>query len=97
MVEGLERKEPNSPRMKDGEFIEEECKFLPPPKSIPHPRLFMIKDDVGYEFLNYDQLKYFFRCKNKDKDTIKTKKEIKINNEDAISHLFIKKYTNFNS
>lgn len=46
MVEGLENKEPSSPiMMKDGEWIDEECKFLPPPKTIAHPRLFFIKND----------------------------------------------------
>jgi len=52
MVEGLQNKEPGSPRIKDGEYVEEECKFLPPPKQIAHPRLFMIKNDVGYEYYN---------------------------------------------
>lgn len=53
MVEGLEFKEPSSPVMKeDGEWIEEECKFLPPPKTIAHPRLFFIKNNKGYEYLN---------------------------------------------
>ena len=52
MVEGIEKKEPSSPRIKDGEYIEEECKFLPPPKSMAHQRLFLIKNDVGYEYYN---------------------------------------------
>lgn len=42
MVEGIENKEPDSPRIPDGEYLEEECKFLPPPKSVGHPRLFRI-------------------------------------------------------
>jgi len=54
MVEGIENKEPCSPRIKDGEYIEEECKFLPPPKSVADPRLFLIKDDGGIELSNYD-------------------------------------------
>ena len=41
-VEGLEDKEPDSPKIKDGEYIEDECKFLPPSKSVAHPRLFII-------------------------------------------------------
>jgi hypothetical protein len=48
LVEGIERKEPDSPRALpngDGEHIEEECKFLPPPKTVAPPRLFMIKND----------------------------------------------------
>jgi hypothetical protein len=52
MVEGIENKEPSSPKMKDGEYIEEECKFLPPPKTVAHPRLFMIKNEIGVEYLN---------------------------------------------
>jgi hypothetical protein len=43
MIEGIENKEPLSPRIKDGEYIEEECKFLPPPKVVGDPRLFLIK------------------------------------------------------
>ena len=62
MVEGIANKEPSSPRILDGEYIEEECKFLPPPKSIMHPRLIMIKDGVGWEYFNKEQLSYFFRC-----------------------------------
>lgn len=54
MVEGIEHKEPLSPRMEDGEYIEEECKFLPPPKSILSPRIFMIRPEEGevLEFFN---------------------------------------------
>jgi hypothetical protein len=56
-VEGIDRKEPDSPRnlpRGDGEHIEEECKFLPPPKTMGHPRIFMIKNDggVGFEYMN---------------------------------------------
>lgn len=47
MIEGIENKEPNSPKIKNGEYIEEECKFLPPPKDIVPPRLFMIRPDEG--------------------------------------------------
>ena len=43
MIEGIENKEPFSHRIKDGEYIEEECKFLPPPKVVGDPRLFLIK------------------------------------------------------
>jgi hypothetical protein len=42
MIEGIENKEPDSPRIPDGEYLEDECKFLPPPKSVAHPRLFKI-------------------------------------------------------
>jgi len=51
-ADSLSRKKPNSPRnLPDGEFVEEECKFLVPPKSILEPRLFFIKnDESGVEF-----------------------------------------------
>lgn len=52
MVEGIDNKEPNSPRIRDGEFIEEECKFLPPPKTVAHPRLFLVKENGAKEFYN---------------------------------------------
>jgi hypothetical protein len=53
MVEGIENKEPLSPRIQDGEFIEDECKFLPPPKSMASPRLIYVKNDgTGMEFFN---------------------------------------------
>lgn len=52
MVDGIENKEPNSPRIKNGEFIDEECKFLPPPKSVGHPRLFFVKADRAIEYSN---------------------------------------------
>lgn len=74
MVEGIENKEPTSPRIKDGEFIEDECKFLPPPKSMAHPRLLYIKNDgSGIEFFNEEQLTHMFRTYRKhdaDKDLI---------------------------
>ena len=40
MVEGIDNKEPKSPRVAEGEYIEEECKILPPPKTVAEPRLF---------------------------------------------------------
>ena len=93
MVEGLELKEPGSPRMQDGEFIEEECKFLPPPKTVAHPRLFLIKQDGsgGCEFFNREQLEYLFRCRKKEA----TKKLIKVDNEEVRSHMFMKKGEKF--
>ena len=50
MVEGIDNKEPDSPRIKDGEYIEEECKFLPPPKTVSEPRLFLVREDGATEF-----------------------------------------------
>ena len=94
MVEGIENKEPNSPRMKDGGYIEDECKFLPPPKSMAHPRLFYIKNGGhGCELFNEEQLRHMFRTnKNKNQEGfIKKENNIKIQNEDCISHVFITK------
>jgi hypothetical protein len=66
MVDGIENKEPDSPRIKDGEYIEDECKFLPPPKSMAHPRLFYVKNDgSGIEFCNREQLENMFRTYKK--------------------------------
>ena len=97
LVEGIEDKEPSSPRMCDGEYIEEECKFLPPPKDILPPRLFMVRPEEGlaYEFLNYSQLEYFFRTR--DHSEFKTRKNVIANNEDAISHTFLDKDQAFDS
>lgn len=76
MVEGIENKEPDSPRIRDGEYVEDECKFLPPPKSMAHPRLIYVKNDgCGVEYFNREQLEHMFRtCRNKkdDHDLIQT-------------------------
>ena len=68
MAENIEKKEPESPRgMVDGEYIEDECKFLLPPKSMAHPRLFYVRaDGSGAEFMNFEQLKHMFRTYKKD-------------------------------
>lgn len=52
MVEGIQNKEPSSPRIKDGEYIEQECKFLPPPKTVAHPRLFLVNSEGATEYSN---------------------------------------------
>ena len=52
MVEGIENKEPKSPRVPEGEYIEEECKFLPPPKTVAEPRLFVVKGNTATEYLS---------------------------------------------
>ena len=82
-ADSLARKKPSSPRnLPDGEYIEEECKFLVPPKSVMHPRLLFIKnDESGYEFLNYDQLEYYFRVRNVDDSSLNEKKEILMGTE----------------
>ena len=102
MVEGIENKEPASPRMRDGEFIEDECKFLPPPKSMAHPRLFYIKNyGTGLEYFNRKQLKHMFRTYDKlqtNPDIIQSESSIRTSNEDAISYLFLeKKHKAFNA
>ncbi len=53
MVEGIENKEPDSPRIPDGEWVEDECKFLPPPKTVGNPRLFLVKENEAIEFSNF--------------------------------------------
>ena len=50
MVEGIENKEPDSPRIPDGEYLEDETKFLPPPKTVGNPQLFLIKDGTAIEY-----------------------------------------------
>jgi hypothetical protein len=52
MVEGIENKEPSSPRISDGEYVVDECKFLPPPKLVSNPRLFLVKSNGATEFKN---------------------------------------------
>ena len=96
MVEGIENKEPDSPRIGDGEFIEDECKFLPPPKTVAHPRLFMVNADGATEYSNKEMLDYVFLTQLKDKENIKSKKNLKIENEDCISHKFMKQERGFN-
>lgn len=95
MVEGIENKEPDSPKIGDGEFIEDECKFLPPPKTVAHPRLFMVNANGATEFCNKEMLDYVFLTQLMDKDNIKSQRELKFNNEDAISHTFMKQERKF--
>ena len=52
--------------------MEEECKFLPPPKTVGDPRLFMISGEEVTEFCNYEQLEYELRTKEKDEEIEKT-------------------------
>ena len=81
MVEGIENKEPLSPRCRDGEFIDDECKFLPPPKTVGHPRLFLVRSNGATEFCNHEQLNYFLRCQEKDTECAKTKSQVMVDNE----------------
>ena len=90
MVDGIENKEPNSPRIKNGEFIDEECKFLPPPKSVGHPRLFFVKADRAIEYSNKQQMEYRLRCFTKDEEIRKVHSEVRIEHEPAELDAFIK-------
>lgn len=99
LVEGIENKEPTSPRIQDGEFIENECKFLPPPKSIAHPRLFFVTNEgKGMEFSNAEQVKHLFRtnANRKDKGFFSQSDKVLLNNEECINHVFITKQFGFN-
>ena len=95
MVEGIENKEPTSPRVQDGEYIEAECKFLPPPKTVSHPRLFLVREDGATEFMNQEQLDYLFMCNAKSSAVLSSKKSITVENEKAVSHLFMRKQGSF--
>ena len=103
---GIDKKEPDSPRNQmDGEYIEDECKFLLPPKSMAHPRLFYVRaDGTGAEFCNEEQLRHTFRSYKKtfsdseNVDLIQTSKKINVSNEGCVSHSFIeKKHAKFNA
>mmetsp|Transcript_30767 Transcript_30767/g.30254 ORF Transcript_30767/g.30254 Transcript_30767/m.30254 type:complete len:391 (+) Transcript_30767:115-1287(+) len=89
LVEGIERKEPSSPKIQDGFYVEEECKFLPPPKSMWHPRIFRIHRGMGTEYMNKEQLEYLFRCKQKDPAMINSSTKIRYDSEEAVSHIFM--------
>ena len=97
MVEGIENKEAGSPRIKDGEYIEDECKFLPPPKTVAHPRLFLVRENGATEYMNEEQLEYLFMCNEKSQDVIVRKKGISVDNEKAQSHLYLRKIEAFNA
>ena len=96
MVEGIDNKEPDSPRIKDGEYIEEECKFLPPPKTVSDPRLFLVRENGATEFMNEEQLDYLFMVNSKNSDVLVSKKSVNIENEKATSHFFMRKCDEFN-
>ena len=96
-MEGIENKEPTSPRINDGEFVVDECKFLPPPKFVADPRLFLVKQDGAVEFKNQEQLEHIFRTLEKDTEVKKTHSRITFNNEEATSHLYMRKEKPFNA
>lgn len=91
MVEGIENKEPSSPRIQDGEYIEDECKFLPPPKTVSHPRLFLVRKDGATEYMNGEQVEYLFMVNRKNADMLSTSKSVTVQNEPAVSHLFLRR------
>lgn len=73
--------QPESPHVSDGEYIDPECKFLPPPASIIPPRLFIIKDNTATELLEHSQLDYHFKHS--------TGKYTKENNKEFDMHTWI--------
>jgi len=96
MVDGIDNKEPKSPRFSDGEYIEDECKFLPPPKSVAHPRLFLVKKDGATEFCNREMLAYLLRNEENNMESIRSHKPVTINNEPAVSHTYMRPEKEFN-
>ncbi|OMJ77048.1 hypothetical protein SteCoe_23447 [Stentor coeruleus] len=56
----VEDTEPMSPYLSEGEYIDPECKFLPPPATIIPPRLFVVRDNKAKEFFEESQLEYHF-------------------------------------
>ncbi len=52
MVEGIDNREPTSPRNREGEIIVEENNFLPPPLNVGEPRLFFVSSKGVNEFFN---------------------------------------------
>jgi hypothetical protein len=83
MIEGIENKEPSSPRIHDGEFIADENKFLPPPKTVGEPRLFIVRQHEAVEFSNERQLEYKLRRFKKDQEVKQTHSKVMIENEAA--------------
>jgi len=63
---------------------------MPPPKTVAHPRLFLVRSDGASEFMNSEQLEYLFRCQKKDDTVIKRVSKVKIENESATSHHYMR-------
>ena len=57
----VEDTEPESPIFDGEEYIDPECKFLPPPATIIPPRVFLIHENKVHEYLEDSQLDYHFR------------------------------------
>jgi hypothetical protein len=77
----IEDEHPESPSISEGEYIDPECKFLPPPNTIISPRLFIIKDNIATELLEESQLLYHF---NNTKGQY-----VKENTPEFVSHTWI--------
>lgn len=90
MVEGIENKEPDSPRIPDGEYLEDDTKFLPPPKTVGNPQLFLIKDGTATEYSCFEQLEHMLRTADQDADIKTTHEQVTINNESVTSHMFLR-------
>ena len=70
---------PETPRMQDGEYLEEENKFLPPPEKWISPRLFIIgNDNTGVELLEEDMLHYYFKNKQIDANCQKIVEDMEV-------------------
>lgn len=65
-----------------------------------HPRLFFVRNDgTGMELMNQEQVMHMFRTNaaNNNEGFIKRSNQVKIQNEDCVSHVFItKKHKDFN-
>lgn len=63
---------PGTPEFQDGDYIDEQNMFLPPPRKILSPKLFVIQNDNhGSQYFNSEELKHYFRVKNSDPDCTK--------------------------
>jgi len=58
--------EPHTPTFSEGEYIDPESRFLPPPPSIPDPRLFVVAaNNTATELLSDKQLASYFLLQQK--------------------------------
>ena len=65
-IDDISGQDPHSPVFSDGEFIDPESRFLPPPPSIPDPRLFVISaNNEATEYLSESQLSSYFLLQQK--------------------------------
>ena len=80
-----------SPVMReDGTLIEEECKFLPPPKTVRDPRLFVIRNDgTGSEFFSKKQLTHYLRTQQHNRAVMRQGQETMIGMGTAYCRTFL--------